>query len=97
MISCLQEIYPVSLDKINDSVLLCNSARPAAGKPVFESLRFAFAFKGGPEYFFNEAQYLQGRLPVLLNPPDEILPKLILKNCITLSICAFLCQFLSLP
>jgi len=54
MVSCLQKIYAVVTNKIDDAMFLSETPRPYATCQIFEGFRFANSAERGAHDCFNQ-------------------------------------------
>ena len=80
MIACLQKVDPVIPYKIDDSMLLCESARPGTVQEMTEGLRLADPLERVAHDRFDDLQSSERSLPVPPHPPSQILPELLLED-----------------
>ena len=84
MIAGLQKIDSVAADKINDPVFLSETARPNAGRQIFERLWFPKAALWIAKNGFDKREDAERNIPVCFHPIFKVLDELRLKNRITI-------------
>jgi hypothetical protein len=83
VIPALQEVDPGILDKIDDSMFLCNAPGPDPWGKVFERFRFPDALKWISQRFLDDPNDPQSSFSVGADPMTKVFQEFRLKNCFT--------------
>jgi len=68
----LQELDPIVLHSIEDTVFFGNSTRPSSCTFVFEGFRFAYADEWFANYGVHQIEDLEEQFSVILSPVTKV-------------------------
>jgi len=80
MITRLEEINPIRLNQINNSMFFRKTARPRTRQRVFERFRFSDPLKWITQNRFDEIERSEDNLSIRCYPVSEVFNELRLKN-----------------
>ena len=79
VVSSLQEIDGLVTDAIHQPVFLCDTARPAPGKHIFQRFGLSRTFERIPHHCLNEIEDSDRDAALVFDPEPEVLKELRLK------------------